>query len=145
MTDVFSASDPAHQKALRMLETDLIAWFTTIADDGSPRSVPVWFWWQDGLAHVMSKSDSAKVAHVRRGSPVLLHLHAGGPFGDDVVILHGSATVSPLPTAESFPAPREDYVAKYGEAIKAFGAPLDEILRAFDAHVIFMPERVQAW
>ena len=24
MTDVFIASDPAHQKALRMLETDLI-------------------------------------------------------------------------------------------------------------------------
>lgn len=145
MSDVFTISDPVHEKALRMLERDLIAWFTTIDADGAPRAVPVWFWWEDGRAHVMSKPDAVKVAHVQSGSPVLLHLHAGGPHGDDVVILHGTAEVSHESTAQWLSGRRADYLEKYGEAVEGYGMPIDEITQLFETHLVFTPTRVQAW
>lgn len=134
-----------HAKARQMLERDLIGWFTTIGKDGTPRSVPVWFWWEDGRVHALSKADAGNVAHVRRGSPVLLHLHAGGPFGDDVVIRHGSADVSDESTTQRLRAHREAYVSKYAEAIEGFGMGMDEIAEVFDTMIVFTPERVQAW
>ncbi|WP_052226619.1 pyridoxamine 5'-phosphate oxidase family protein [Microbacterium mangrovi] len=145
MTPVWNADDPAHAKARRMLEHDLIAWFVTTASDGSPRSVPVWFFWQDDRMLVVSEPDTLKVAAVRRGAPVLMHLQAGGPYGDDVVILRGRAEISPSPSADWLAANREAYVAKYGEAIDDYGMPLDDIAAKFSTLIVFTPERVQAW
>jgi PPOX class probable F420-dependent enzyme len=146
MAALVDLSEPAHAKALRMLDHELIAWFTTIGKDGAPRAVPVWFFWDDGRLFVMSEPDAAKVAHVRRGSPVLVHLHAGGPFGDDVVILHGSAEISPRTTAEWLAdGYRASYEAKYAAAIADYGTPLDGIAEAFPTLIEFSPRRLQAW
>lgn len=145
MTSLLDSADPAHAKALTMLEDELIAWFVTSAADGSPRAVPVWFFWQDERMVVMSEPKTGKVAAVRRGAPVLMHLQAGGPFGDDVVILHGTAEVSEQSMADWLVDNNDAYVAKYREAIESYGTPMDEIAEKFSTVIVFTPERIQAW
>ena len=145
MTALLNPSDPVHAKAQKMLENELIAWFVTTAPDGSPRAVPVWFLWQDGRMVIMSEPKTGKVAAVRRGAPVLMHLHAGGPFGDDVVILHGTAEISPQSMAQWLADNNDVYVAKYDEAIDSYGTPMDEIAEKFSTVIVFTPERIQAW
>ena len=145
MTTLLNADDPIHAKALRMLDDDLIAWFVTTARDGSPRAVPVWFLWQGGRMVVMSEPETGKVAAIRRGAPVLMHLQAGGPFGDDVVILHGTAEDAEQSLSEWLAANREAFVDKYDEAIDSYGAPMDAIAEKYSTVIVFTPTRVQAW
>lgn len=145
MTALWNPDDPVSTKARRMLEHDLIAWLVTTASDGTPRSVPVWFYWQDDRMLVVSEPRTLKVAAIRRGAPVLMHLQAGGPFGDDVVILHGRAEISPDSSADWLAANRDAYVAKYGPAIDDYGMPLDDIAAKFSTLIVFTPERVRAW
>jgi PPOX class probable F420-dependent enzyme len=145
MPSLLNPSDPVHAKALQMLDDEQIAWFVTTVRDGSLRAVPVWFLWQDGRMVIMSEARTGKVAAVRRGAPVLMHLQAGGPFGDDVVILHGTAELSEQTMADWLADHNDVYVAKYAEAIESYGTPMDEIAEKFSTVIIFTPERIQAW
>lgn len=146
MTDtIFDESDATHAKALGMLERDLFAWVTTVAADGSPRAVPVWFFWHDGILTILTEPDSHKVHHIRRGSPVLVHLNAGGQFGDDVVIMRGDAQLHPdaaLAWLEDF---GDAYQAKYADAIAAYGMPLEQIAAKFSTRIDFTPRHLLAW
>ena len=141
----FDPSDPTHAKALGMLERDRIAWIVTTTAGGEPRAVPVWFFWHDGVVSVLSEPGAHKVAHVRRGSPVLLHLQAGGEFGDDVVILRGSARILDEPASVWIERHREPYTAKYAEAIEASGMPADDMVEKFSVVIELTPEHVLAW
>lgn len=137
--------DPTeHAEVLQRLRTDDIAWFTTVRADGSPHAVPVWFFWHEGRALVMSEPDTAKVANVRRGSPVLLHLHTRAD-GDGVVILSGWAEVSERPTPAWLPEIGEAYAAKYADAMVAYGMGLEAIAEKFHVVLEVVPTRLQAW
>lgn len=144
-TSPFDESNPAHTKALTMLERDTIAWIVTTTSEGEPRAVPVWFFWHDGQLSILTEPDSHKVAHVRRGSPVLVHLQAGGEFGDDVVVLRGPARISEQTTAQWLERFREPYTAKYLAAIEAYGTPIDDIVAKFSTVIEVVPEHVLAW
>ena len=137
--------DEVHAKALGMLERDQIAWIVTTTASGEPRAVPVWFLWHEGRVVILTRPDSAKVAHIRRGSAVLVHLQAGGPFGDDVVVLRGPAVIADRSTREWLEETREAYVAKYAAAIEAYGMPLDDIAASFSTVIELVPEHVTAW
>jgi len=143
-TGLFDPNDPAHAKALDKLEHDLIAWFTTIAANGQPHSVPVWFLWHDGTLLVMSEPHTAKVKHVRAGSPVLMHLE-GGEFGNDVVVLNGTAEISDRPAVDWLPELREVYSEKYAEAIADYGVPVEALFEKFSTMMVFRPAKLMAW
>jgi PPOX class probable F420-dependent enzyme len=141
---LFDPADPAHAKALDKLEHDLIAWFTTIGANGEPHSVPVWFLWRDGSLLVMSEPHTAKVKHVRRGSPVLVHLE-GGEFGNDVVVLNGTAEISDRAAVEWLPEIRDVYAEKYADAIADYGMGLEDILEKFSTVMLVRPTKLMAW
>lgn len=135
---------PEREKARGKLERDLICWFVTTHPDGRPHAVPVWFFWHDDRLFVFSRPDAVKVGHVRRGSPVLVHLE-GGQFGNDVVVLNGTAEISNRSSAETLADFRDAYQAKYAEAIADYGMSLDEIAEMFSTAIVFTPERLLAW
>ena len=143
--DIFDPGNPVHAKALGMLQRDLMAWITTLGSDGSPRAVPVWFLWHDGGMSILSEPDSHKVAHLRADPRVLVHLDAGGPTGDDVVVLRGTATVTPDGAAEWIARFREPYTAKYAGAIEAFGVPAEALAQKFSTLIEVRPEHLLAW
>ncbi|GAA4383178.1 hypothetical protein GCM10023152_33530 [Agromyces bauzanensis] len=106
--------------------------------------MPVWFFWHDGRALVFSRPDAVKVEHVRRGSPVLVHLESGR-FGNDVVVLTGTAQISSRSAAEVITEFRDAYESKYAEAITDYGMSLDAISEMFNTPIVFTPERLMAW
>ncbi|WP_136709654.1 pyridoxamine 5'-phosphate oxidase family protein [Agromyces sp. H66] len=135
---------PEREKAHGKLERDLICWFTTTYPDGRPHAVPTWFFRHDERLFVFSRPDAVKVAHVRRGSPVLVHLESGR-FGNDVVVLSGTAEISSRSTTEVLREFRDAYETKYAEAIADYGMSLDEIAELFSTAIVFTPERLMAW
>lgn len=145
MSQLFVAGDPAHEKALGLLRSELIAWFTTVAEDGTPHAVPVWFFWHDDALWIITRPDTVKAAHVRRGSRALVHLNTQGDFGADVVVLTGSAEFAAESAAEWVEGVREDYVAKYAAAIEDFGMPLEAVLEQFSAVIRMTPDKLLTW
>ncbi|TGO03921.1 pyridoxamine 5'-phosphate oxidase family protein [Serinibacter arcticus] len=145
MSALLDPHDPVHAKALRMLEQDLIAWIVTTTAEGEPRAVPVWFLWHEGRVAILTKPDAAKVAHVRRHPTVVVHLQAGGSFGDDFVILRGPARIAERSTAQWLTSVRERYETKYAEALEAYGSPLDDVAAVFSTLIEVEPEHVSAW
>jgi PPOX class probable F420-dependent enzyme len=134
-----------NEKTRRMLREETIAWFTTVSADGRPHAVPVWVLWFDDRVIVFSQPGTVKVAHVRAGSPVLVHLNAGGPHGDDVVILEGRAEVSDRPSSAWLEDFGEEYFRKYSDAIEAFGMSAGDIAERYSAALVFTPEKLLAW
>ncbi|KAA9157352.1 hypothetical protein F6B41_05835, partial [Microbacterium lushaniae] len=144
VSGVIDPHEPAHVKALQLLQERLIAWFTTVDAAGRPHAVPVWFFWHDGRIIVFSEADTVKVTHVRRGSPVLVHLDTGA-FGSEVVILRGTATISERDAASWLAEFGEGYEKKYAAAIADYGMPLEGISATFSTAIVFTPERLQTW
>ncbi|MFG6504347.1 pyridoxamine 5'-phosphate oxidase family protein [Microbacterium sp. P05] len=145
MSDILDLGGAKDEKARRMLETDEIVWFATVGRDGEPHAVPVWFYWFDGKVIVFSEPDTVKVKHVREGSPVLVHLQAGGPHADDVVILNGRAEISERDAASWLDEFGNAYVEKYADAVAAYGLPLQDIVSKFSTALVFTPQRALTW
>lgn len=137
-------ADPEHAAVLTRLREDEIGWFTTVRANGAPHAVPVWFLWHDGRVLVMSEPGTTKVATVRRGSPVLLHLHTRDD-GNGVVILTGRARVSDRSATEWLPEVGEAYAAKYTAGMASFGMGLAAIAERFHVVIEMQPTRVQSW
>jgi PPOX class probable F420-dependent enzyme len=141
---LFDESRTEHRKALRKLEHDVIAWFITVNAQGEPHSVPVWFLWHEGRVIVLSEPDAEKVKHVRRGSPVLVHLE-GGRFGNDVVVLNGTAEISERSAAEWLTDIGDVFNVKYAEGMEDSGADTDAIVAKYSAVIIVHPTKLMAW
>ncbi|KQQ93830.1 hypothetical protein ASF62_06465 [Leifsonia sp. Leaf325] len=141
---LFDQANPAHVKALEKLDSEIIAWITTVRSDGAPRSVPVWFLWHEGAVLVMSEPTTAKVHAIRRGSPVQVHLETG-PFGSEVVILSGSAEISDTDATGWLPRIRDVYSTKYAEAMADYGMDIEPIMAQFSSVIVFTPEKLSAW
>lgn len=144
MAQHFDATDAALAPAIALLEKRVIAWFTTVDPHGAPHAVPVWFFWHDGAVLVFSEDATAKVRHVRAGSPVLVHLETG-TFGNEVVILSGDAEISDRDSASWLAEFRDAYIAKYDAAIADYGQGVDDIMRTFSTTIVFRPRSVLAW
>jgi len=141
---IFDESRTEHRKALRKLHHDLIAWFTTVDAHGEPHSVPVWFFWHDGKMIVFSEPTSSKLHHVRHGSPVLVHLDSGR-FGNDVVVMNGTAEISERSAADWLRGFADDYNEKYAEAMDDFGMDADAVVEKYPAVIIVTPTKLMAW
>lgn len=97
----------------RRLDTDHVAWLTTVADSGAPAPNPVWFV-QDGDDLVVFSPPAAfKARNIAKRPVVTLHFNSD-PHGGDIAIITGRATATPsVPPSTNAP-----YVAKYGSAIR---------------------------
>jgi PPOX class probable F420-dependent enzyme len=123
------------------LASNLMAWLTTVRQDGRPVSVPVWFLVRDDeTILVYSEASKAKLANISHNPAVVLGLDVTD-LGRDVIRIRGTARHAP----EVPPADRVDgYVVKYAERIAAmFGTPAAFAL-AYTEPLIITPERLYA-
>jgi PPOX class probable F420-dependent enzyme len=99
-----------HGRALDRLRTDLIAWLTTVTDDGQPQSMPIWFLWTDeGEILVYSQDGARRNRNLAANPKVAFHFSDDGG-GGDIVSIDGVARIDPgYPQGEHNPA----YLAKY--------------------------------
>ena len=123
------------------LQTNLMAWLTTVSPSGRPHSVPVWFLFQDDdTILVYSEPGKAKLRNIDANPHVALGLDVTD-LGRDVIRFDGTATRVPgHPPADEVPA----YLSKYVERIAAiFGTP-EQFARSFSEAIVVTPTRLHA-
>ncbi len=123
------------------LQTESIAWITTVTDDGQPQSSPVWFLWADGDILVYARPRSWKVRNIRANPLVSAHLNSNDA-GGRVVTFEGTAKVSnSRQLAHENPA----YLEKYREGIAAIDMTPEQLGTEFSAAILITPTRVRVY
>jgi PPOX class probable F420-dependent enzyme len=129
------------QRVESRLQTNLMAWLTTVSPAGKPDTVPVWYLLRDDeTVLIYSRPDKSKLRNIEHNPAVALGLDVTD-LGRDVIRLVGTATRRPdVPPADQVP----EYVAKYVERIAAiFGTP-ERFADQFSAAVVITPTRLHA-
>jgi len=138
-----TADLPADRRARvdTRLQTNLMAWLTTVSPAGRPDSVPVWFLLRDDDSILLySQPGKAKLRNIDANPNVALGLDVTD-IGRDVIRVEGTAVrAADHPPAAGVP----DYVAKYVERIGAiFGTP-EQFSEAFSEAILITPSRLHA-
>jgi PPOX class probable F420-dependent enzyme len=138
-----TADLPADRRARvdSRLQTNLMAWLTTVSPAGRPDTVPVWFLLrEDDSILLYSQPGKAKLRNIDANPNVALGLDVTD-IGRDVIRVEGTAVrSSDHPPAASVP----EYVAKYVERIGAiFGTP-EQFSEAFSEAIVITPSRLHA-
>jgi PPOX class probable F420-dependent enzyme len=130
---------PDRERVESRLQSNLIAWLTTVRPDGQPVSVPVWFLLRDDETLLLySRPDKAKLRNIAANPKVSFTLDVTD-IGRDIVRLEGTARQAhDLPAANEHPA----YLAKYIERMAAlFGTP-EQFASLFSAALIITPAKL---
>jgi len=122
---LFDLGSPAGQGASTRLESELVAWLTTVTPEGQPQSMPVRFTWDAeagdrGEILVYGDHRARRNRNLGANPKVSFHLPAE-VRGSFIVVIEGTATIDPdhPPVGEN---PR--YLAKYGSMIdRSMGGP----------------------
>jgi PPOX class probable F420-dependent enzyme len=123
------------------LQTNLMAWLTTVSPSGRPQSVPVWFLVQDDdTILIYSQPGKAKLRNIDANPHVALGLDVTD-LGRDVIRFEGTATHVPgHPPANEVPA----YVSKYVERIGAIFDTPERFARSFSEAILITPTHLHA-
>lgn len=122
------------------LETDIVAWLTTVRSDGMPQSSPIWFWWDGETVLIYSKDDTARLRNLQRSPAASFHFDGNGR-GGDIHVLEGSARVSEDPPSTEMP----EYQAKYREEIPRIGLDPGSFAIAYPVPVRFTPRKLRGF
>ena len=121
------------------LQSNLIAWLTTVRPDGQPVSVPVWFVLRDDeTILIYTRPEQAKLRNIAANPKVSFALDVTD-IGRNIVRIEGTARrADNQPPANDHPA----YLAKYIERMAAlFGTP-EEFAALFSVALIITPVRL---
>jgi PPOX class probable F420-dependent enzyme len=123
------------------LQTNLMAWLTTVNPAGRPDSVPVWFLMSDDNSIlVYSQPGKAKLRNIDANPHVALGLDVTD-IGRDIIRIEGTAVRAP----DHLPADRvPEYVAKYTERIGAIFGTAERFAEAFSEAIVITPSRLHA-
>jgi PPOX class probable F420-dependent enzyme len=117
MVDSLDAATDDGARALGRLETELMAWLTTVNPDGQPQASPIWFLWDGEEILLYSWSRAPRNGNIPDRSLVAFNLEAGTD-GEDVVTAEGEARIVPdEPPASANPT----YLAKYKRMFDKYG------------------------
>jgi len=133
---IFDATTERGARALARLETERVAWLTTVAPAGQPQTMPVWFLWADGEVLIYSDRRAHRNRNVAANLKVSLHLDDRP--GDVDVVIEGEARLDPdAPGVPDNPA----YLQKYGPVIDAsYGGP-SAFSQTYSVPIRIMPTR----
>jgi PPOX class probable F420-dependent enzyme len=121
------------------LETDVVAWLTTVAPDGRPQSSVISFLHEDGTILFYSKPDTPKLRNIAHSPMVSFNLQSD-PYGDHYLIVEGTAAID----RSALPSDRHaTYHAKYLEPHAHWDMDVAEVARDFSVPVRISPKRVR--
>lgn len=139
----FTADLPPERRARveARIQTNLMAWLTTVNPAGQPNSVPVWFLvGDDDSILVYSKPGQAKLSNIDANANVALGLDVTD-IGRDVIRIVGTAVRAPdHPRADQVPA----YAAKYTERVAAIFGTIELFADEFCEPILITPSRLYA-
>ena len=123
------------------LRDELVAWFVTVAADGTPVPTPVWFLWDGETILIYSQPNKPKLRHIAANPRVSLAMRTDED-GDALVVITGEAAVDDrAPRADELPA----YLEKYRDAIARLGSDPVAFAGSYSTAVRIRPTRLRAW
>jgi PPOX class probable F420-dependent enzyme len=121
------------------LETDIVAWLTTVAPDGRPQSSVISFLHEGGTILFYSQPDTPKLRSVEHSPLVSFHLQSD-PYGDHFLVIEGTAAIDQsVPPSDRHPA----YYAKYLEPHAHWEMDVAQVARDFSIPLRITPRRVR--
>jgi len=134
VTDVLQQEKPS-----RRLESELIAWLTTVGADGQPQSSPIWFIWDGSTLWLRSQATAGKIRNVQANPKVAFHL--ADDHGGEIITIEGTATLEPEP-GDLF----EKYLAKYEVPIRdELKMTPEDLAAGYPTTIRITPTRTRAW
>ena len=124
--------------AEQRLQSNRIAWLTTVGGDGRPYTVPVGFVWEGQTLLIFSQPKKQKLRNIRKNPRVTLALDET-ERGQDVVIVEGTAELIDDPQISmKMPA----YVEKYGASIESMGWTLESMAADYSQAIRVTPTKI---
>jgi PPOX class probable F420-dependent enzyme len=121
------------------IESDVVAWLTTVAPDGRPQSSVISFLHENGTILFYSQPDTPKIRNLAH-SPLVSFALETDPYGDHYLIIEGTAAIDPsVPPSDKHPA----YYAKYLEPHAHWGMDVHDVARDFSEPIRIVPRRVR--
>jgi PPOX class probable F420-dependent enzyme len=121
------------------LATDVVAWLTTVASDGTPQSSAISFLWDGPTIFFYSRPDTPKLHNIARSPRVSFNLRSDD-HADHVLVIEGAAVVdASIPPSDVHPAFRAKYVAPLAH----WGMDEAETARSFSVPIRITPTRVR--
>jgi PPOX class probable F420-dependent enzyme len=138
-TEHLSADRRTHVEG--RLQSNLMAWLTTVQPNGQPVSVPVWFLLrEDENFLIYSQPSKTKLRNIAQNPKVALALDVTD-LGRDVIRIAGTARqVDDIPPAND----NEPYLVKYAERIGALFGTADKFASQFSQPLLITPTRLWA-
>ena len=121
------------------LESDVVAWLTTVAPDGRPQSSVISFLREGGTILFYSEPGTPKLRNLAQSPQVSFHLQSD-PYGDHYLVIEGTIAVDPsVPPSDRHPA----YHAKYLEPHAHWGMAVADVARDVSVPLRITPSRVR--
>ena len=123
------------------LQSNIIAWLTTVGGDGRPYTVPVGFVWEGQTLLIFSQPKKPKLRNIRKNPRVTLALDETEQ-GNDVVIVEGIAELIDDPQISvEMPA----YVEKYGALVQSRGWTPASMAAEYSQAIRVTPTKFRSW
>jgi PPOX class probable F420-dependent enzyme len=123
------------------LQSNIIAWLTTVGGDGRPYTVPVGFVWEGQTLLIFSQPKKQKLRNIRKNPHVTLALDETEQ-GNDVVIVEGRAELIDDPQISvEMPA----YVEKYGALVQSRGWTPESMAAEYSQAIRVTPTKFRSW
>ena len=123
--------------AAAALETDPVAWLSSVRRDGSPHLVPVWFHWDGERVVAFSKPHARKVENLRQQPRVMIAVGTPGP-DFEVELIEADAELPDAPASEIMP---DAFGAKYAELLRRAGLTAQRFAEVYSQAIVLRPTR----
>jgi PPOX class probable F420-dependent enzyme len=136
---LIDANSEFGERVHQRLDQERIAWFTTVASDGTPQPRPVWFLWTGESFLIFSRPEGFKVQHLEGNPRTALHLDGDGR-GGDIIVFVGDAQVvqAPIPSEEL-----EAYITKYREGFKRINMTPESFTQSYQTAIRMTPTKLR--
>jgi PPOX class probable F420-dependent enzyme len=141
MSNAFDPNRPGHAAAIERMRTDIVAWLTTVAPDGTPQTSVVCFLWDGETILIYSEPDKPKMRNIAANPRIAFSLNTD-PYGDHWVAIEGTARVDEAaPASDEYPA----WMAKHEEPYRHWGMDPHVVGQTWNVAVRITPTRVRVW
>jgi PPOX class probable F420-dependent enzyme len=126
-------------RVARRLESDTVAWLTTVGPDGTPQPSPIWFYWDGETILIYSRPNTPKLRHIAARPQVSFNFDGDG-HGGDIIVITGEASVDKsAPPAHQ----HREYAAKYTRGFRALNLTAEGFAQAYSVPIRLVPDKLR--
>lgn len=123
-----------------LLESEQVAWLTTVAASGTPQPTIVWFVWDGDAITVFSQPDSKRIHNLKENGRVSFHFNTDKTGSFEAVITGPTILIADGANAEA----ARLIPKKYGAALESLGMTPERFFADYSIAIRIEPKRIRA-